>query len=153
MKYIKEMALFAGGFVIGGVVVIRKVIASETIRKVMTDQLAKKITDVLYDEPPFKTQTHLNYTSYYTNKGTKHRAYHFDDIVLANRKDAEQVLSQLSDVITTYGQASVADLYDLVGVINEFTDNCYGWTSSDSMYVIHIRDGYKLKLPKPSLLH
>jgi hypothetical protein len=43
---------------------------------------------------------------------------------------------------------SVADLYDLVGVTGNYTDNKYGWTDIRSASVIRVRDGYMLKLPK-----
>ena len=43
---------------------------------------------------------------------------------------------------------SVADLYDLVGISGNYTDNKYGWTNLRNSDVQRVRDGYLLKLPK-----
>lgn len=81
------------------------------------------------------------------------RARHnFDDIVLSSRGEAEEVLSHLVDLTIDYGQASVSDLYDLVGITGNFTDNKYGWFDLSSASVSRSRDGYLLNLPKPKLL-
>ena len=47
-----------------------------------------------------------------------------------------------------YGTVSVADLYDLVGISGNYTDNKYGWTNIRNAEPIRVRDGYMLKLPK-----
>ena len=72
----------------------------------------------------------------------------YDDIVLDKRDEAEDVLSRMDELISTYGMASVADLYELVGVTGNYTDNKYGWTDIRSASAIRVRDGYLLKLPK-----
>lgn len=80
----------------------------------------------------------------------KSRARHnFDDIILSTRGEAEEVLSHLVDLTMDYGEASVADLYDLVGITEEFTDRKYGWTNLGSASVSRVREGYLLNLPKP----
>jgi hypothetical protein len=81
------------------------------------------------------------------------RARHnFDDIILASRGEAEEVLSHLVDLTIDYGQASLSDLYDLVGITGNFTDNKYGWTDLSSASVSRVRDGYMLNLPKATLI-
>jgi hypothetical protein len=82
------------------------------------------------------------------------RARHnFDDIILETRGEAEEVLSCLADLTQDYGQASVADLYDLVGITGQFTDNKWGWTDISSASATRARNGgYVLNLPKPILL-
>lgn len=74
--------------------------------------------------------------------------YQYDEIVIPNRSDAEEVLDALQDLIDRYQTASVADLYDLVGLQPNHTDNKYGWTDVRSADVIRVIDGYQLKLPK-----
>lgn len=84
---------------------------------------------------------------------SRSRATHnFDDISLTTRGEAEEVLSHLVDLIIDYGQASVSDLYDLVGITGNFTDNKYGWTDLSSASVSRGRDGYLLNLPRTRLL-
>ena len=54
----------------------------------------------------------------------------------------------MGELIDVYGQVTVADLYDLVGVTGNYTDNKYGWTNIRNAETIRVRDGYMLKLPK-----
>lgn len=78
------------------------------------------------------------------------RGYEFDDIILETRREAEEVLDRMEDLIDTYKIVSVADLYDLVGISGNYTDNKYGWSNLRSARVESLRygDGYILKLPK-----
>lgn len=77
-------------------------------------------------------------------------AYDYDEIVIKNRGEAEEVLEAMKDLLCTYGTVSVADLYDLVGVSCNYTDNNYGWTKLDDTNsgVEPVRGGYTLKLPR-----
>lgn len=84
---------------------------------------------------------------------SRNRATHnFDDIVLESRVEAEEVISHLVDLIENYGMTSVADLYDLVGITSNFTDNKYGWDNLSSASVSRTREGYLLNLPKTIVL-
>jgi len=72
----------------------------------------------------------------------------FDEIVLETRGEAEEVLSSLVDLTIDYGMASVADLYDMVGIASNFTDNKYGWLDLRDSSVRRVRSGYLLNLPR-----
>ena len=74
--------------------------------------------------------------------------YSHDDIILETRGEAEEVLDRMNELIDTYGIVSVADMYDLVGISCNYTDNKYGWTNIRNAEPIRVRDGYMLKLPK-----
>ena len=75
--------------------------------------------------------------------------YSFDDIVLESRGEAEEVLSRMDELLEMYEIVSVADLYDLVGITHDYTDNNYGWTNIRTAEVVRVRNGgYMLKLPK-----
>lgn len=80
-------------------------------------------------------------------RGESRRLYN-DDIILDTRSEAELVIDRLLDIIDDYGAASVADLYALVGIDSEYTDNKYGWTNLSMASVSRCRDGYILNLPK-----
>ena len=67
---------------------------------------------------------------------------------LYSEGEAEDVLSRMDELIDTYGVVSVADLYDLVGISCNYTDNKYGWTNLRNAEPVRVRDGYMLKLPK-----
>lgn len=79
----------------------------------------------------------------YTSSG-----YSYDDITLDSRGEAEAVLSRMDEVIEEYGEVRVADLYDLVGITGEYTDNKYGWTNIRNARVVRTRDGYKIEMPR-----
>lgn len=75
-----------------------------------------------------------------------------DDIILDTRAEARDVLTELDRAIQNYGQASVADLYDIVGVTSDWTDNRYGWTSLRGASIKPIREGFILILPRTQVL-
>lgn len=126
----------------------------------------KAITDIvdifLYGEPGHSKRntssgSRVSYGRYYEKKddrpsyggSTKTRSgYEYDDIVLDNRGEAEGVLMALDDIIAEYGVTSVADLYELVGITENYTDHKYGWTNLSSAKVVRAGDGYLIKLPK-----
>lgn len=76
----------------------------------------------------------------------------YEDIIFDSKEDAEDVISNLVDLIDAYGQATVADLYDLAGLTPEYTCGNYGWRNLGSARSRHIRDGYVLDLPRAIVL-
>lgn len=81
------------------------------------------------------------------------RATHdFDEIILATRVEAEEVIDRLFDLVSRYESATVADLYDLVGATGNYTDDKWGWTDIRGAGVTRVRNGYLLDLPKPEPL-
>jgi hypothetical protein len=100
------------------------------------------------------TGTRISYRDYYDSPSkrvetqTRVTGYTYDDVIFDSRGEAEQVLSQMNDLIDTYQMVSVADLYDLVGITGNFTDNRYGWTNLRNAEVQRVRDGYVIRFPK-----
>ena len=82
------------------------------------------------------------------NDSSARTKYSYDDVILEDRGEAEEVLDAMNDVIETYGMVSVMDLYDLVGITGQYTDNKYGWTNLRNAEPVRTRDGYMLKLPR-----
>ena len=76
----------------------------------------------------------------------------FGEIILKTRPDAEIVIDSLRELIEAYGNAKVANLYSLVGITGDFTDQSLGWTNLSRAGVIQIREGYLLDLPRPEVL-
>lgn len=83
------------------------------------------------------------YGSSRTNSG-----YSYDDIILETRGEAEAVLARMDEIMEEYDIVRVADLYDLVGVTGEHTDNKYGWTNIRNAEIERVRDGYRIKMPR-----
>ena len=74
--------------------------------------------------------------------------YSYNDIILESRGEAEDVITRMEEIIEEYGFVRVADLYDLVGVTGDYTDNKYGWTNIRSAEPVRVRNGYMLRLPR-----
>lgn len=65
-----------------------------------------------------------------------------------DRIDAERVKKELLNDLATYGQATVASLYEASGITPYFTDYKYGWTNLEELSVRNYRGKYILDLPK-----
>lgn len=85
-------------------------------------------------------------------KGTR-PVGNFNDIQpCRSRGDAEKVLGKLIESIATYGEASVGDYYDFMGISSEFTDRKWGWTDLSQAGTYRDKDGYRIDLPDPKPL-
>jgi hypothetical protein len=83
------------------------------------------------------------------------RATHdFDQIILKTRGEAQEVIDRLFDLVNRYDAATVADLYDLVGIGSDYTDDRYGWTDLRGAGATRLSrgQGYLLDLPQTELL-
>lgn len=107
-----------------------------------------------------KGKSYVSYSSFYKGRDRDDRResmhsrgrYRFDDIIIENKREAEEVLFNLVEQIDNYDVATVADFYDMVGMDTDFTSNKYGWTNLSRAYVERVRDGYILVMPKPQEL-
>lgn len=130
------------------------------MKKAVSDIVTTSIDMLLYGESGRTKRntpsSRVSYRDYYRSRDDDRRSttsrtntgYNYDDIVLETRGEAEDVLERMGELIDVYGQVTVADLYDLVGVTGNYTDNKYGWTNIRNAETIRVRDGYMLKLPK-----
>ena len=139
-----------------------------TIKKAISDIVKNGVDMILYGEAgQSKKRTYastVSYRDYYDNgsrsvsrfddssRSRVRAGYSFDDVILETRGEAEEVLSSMDELIETYGSVSVADMYDLVGISCEYTDNKYGWKNIRTAEPVRVRDGYMLKLPRALLL-
>lgn len=157
-----EVRKFADTFIAEDITSVKDYIIMEVLlpaaKKAISDIVTNGIDMILYGETRSKSksrESRVSYTSYYKDRDYDRPArsrgrygYDYDDIILDTRKEAEEVLDRMDDLIDTYGMVSVADLYDLVGISGNYTDNKYGWTNLRNADVQRVRDGYLLKLPK-----
>lgn len=77
----------------------------------------------------------------------------YKDVLFETRSEADMILSRMIDHVLDFGRVSVADLYDLCGVTEEFTDYNFGWTDLTFSSIRHTRGGYFLDLPEPVTLN
>ena len=127
------------------------------VKKAIDDTVTNGVHMALYGEADksHKKGSTVSYSKYYDDDSRKgrvvesgNRGYKFDDAVIPTRGEAEEVLDKLDDLIDTYGEASVADFYDLVGIKGDYTDNKYGWRKLRSATIVRTRNGYIINLPK-----
>lgn len=151
-EFISEDAKNIKSFVIGDVLI-------PAFKKAISDIVTNGIDMILYggSKPGAKRSTadRVSYRNYYDrdSRGTSsvrpsYSGYSYDDIILSSRGEAEDVLDRLEEILDTYKVASVADLYDLVGITGNYTDNSYGWTSIRNAEIVRVRDGYMIKMPR-----
>lgn len=84
------------------------------------------------------------------NISRRGRANHnFDEILLPSRVEAEEVVDRLFDLVAQFELATVADLYDMVGIVATPQDEKYGWDDLRGAGVTRTKAGYLLELPRP----
>ena len=76
------------------------------------------------------------------------RNHDFGEIIIPDRGEAEEVIDRLVDLIDRFGVATISDLYDLVGVTSDHSDEKWGWYNLASARAVRTRDGYLLDLPR-----
>lgn len=79
---------------------------------------------------------------------TARATHNFGEVILSSRGEAEEVLDRLTALIDTYSVATVSDLYDLVGITGNFTDDKWGWYDLRGSHISRIREGYLINLPQ-----
>ena len=151
--FIAEDAHNVGSYILNDVVV-------PAVKKLIVDMVTDGINMIFFNTTGRGgSGTNASYTNYRSYSDTRRddrrysetrtrSGYSYDEIVFDTRRDADDVLSRMDELIDTYGMVSVADMYDLVGQSCNYTDNNYGWTSIRSAEVYRARDGWMIRLPK-----
>jgi len=141
-----------------GIYILRDVLAP-TIKNAISDIVSNGTNMLLYGEAGRRPRKQSNgskisYRNYYpdpTGYKTKsgritNDTYDYDEIEYETRGDAEDVLSQLCDIVDMYGKVSIADMYELSGMSSVSTDHNYGWTRMDTSKIIRKTGGYFIRL-------
>ena len=135
-------------------------------KKAISDIITNGIDMILYGETNHSRKNTIaggiSYRSFYDKKDEPHKygdtryartTYTNDEVVIPSRGEAEEVLERMEELISTYGMATVADFYDLVGITCEYTDHKYGWTNIRNADIRRARDGgWIIKLPKAMVI-
>ncbi len=103
-----------------------------------------------YDRPSYTVSSGYRYTSRdrdYRERSRPREHHDFQNVVLSSRGDAEMLLDNMIDCIQRYGMVTINQMYDMVGVTGEYTDEYFGWTSLRTARVVRDRGGYIVDLP------
>ena len=156
---------FADVFISSDVDNVKSYIVSDLLipaaKKLISETVSTSVDMLLYGEAKHSKKSssgsRTSYGRYYErdreerdyNRRPRSVGYDFDEIVLDNRGEAEEVLAQMDEIIDRYAMASVLDLYDLVGISStRYTDKNYGWTNIATAKVVPTRDGYLIRMPR-----
>lgn len=133
------------------------------LKKLVSDVVTDGIDMILYGETgrtkksSSSTGQYVSYSSYSSRDRDRTRyssdsgrgRMNLDDIEFERKSDADDVLSQMDGIIDTYNMVSVADLYDLAGLVGPHTANRFGWTNISSARVERTRHGtWVIKFPR-----
>ena len=89
-----------------------------------------------------------NQVNQYQSPNTRRTIYAIREAVFPNREEALMVLDNMMNEIDKYGQVSVADYYDWIGIGDStFADVSYGWDDLTRARVVSVRGGYAISLP------
>ena len=155
--------IFVGGDLKETAEHVRDDVAIPALKNFLYDSLSEGLQRILWGETKNdrrRNSTHRDYVGYsrraresrpapQTSARYSRATQGFDDVVLATRTEAESVLSRMYDLIENYNMVTVAEFYSLVGISAEFTDENWGWRDLRSANIQHIRDGFRINLPKP----
>lgn len=164
VKKKNELQKFTDAFISEDAVNVKSYIVTDVlipaVKKLLTDIVKDGIDMVLYGEvrgsSKRPTADRVSYNKYYgrdddrfASSNRTRSGYSYDDVSVDTRGEAEAVRAALDDIVDQYGQVRVADLYDLVGISGDYTDNDYGWINVRNVEIIRTRDGrYALKMPR-----
>lgn len=152
-KFIKGAVICVGGVICGFVLCGVTILKIDTVRKAVVDKIADNWSCLLYGKP-HNTTSKVSYRSCSTGKLIPEKDA-IDDICLRTRKEAEEIITRISDIVKRHGSVSVADVYYLAGIVYGCDDNLYGWTSSKDINRAFVRKGkhgYTIDITKPKRL-
>lgn len=74
-----------------------------------------------------------------------------DEVLFDTRGEGERVIDRMMDIADQFEYVSVADLYSMIGMDGEYTDNNYGWTLKmvRDATISRVRNGYILDITRP----
>lgn len=145
-------------------------VAIPAAKNAITDMVTQGIQQLLYGETDPRRRPTSGYTSYssashfdrgrghYESRRTERREprqpkpTNVEDLVFDTRGDAVDVIEYVAEQIEEYGQVSVADLMSSVGIQPRYTDERWGWTTTDAFEIRQIREGWLVSADRPEPL-
>lgn len=128
MHNFKKVGIFVGGtvlgVVIGGVGIVRMALSNDTIRIGVAKEVARRIVN-----------------------GDKRRDQ-YNELMFDTEVEAEKVLAEARAILDRYGSVTVADVYDMTGMMTDYLDGVYGWTDLHKAEIVKNTNGYVLRMPE-----
>lgn len=142
-------------------------VAIPATKNAITDMVTQGIQQLLYGEVDPRRRPTSGYTSYSSSsrfdrgRGSyeprrierreprQQKPTNVEDLVFDTRGDAVDVIEFIAEQIKEYGQVSVADLMSSVGIQPRYTDERWGWTTTDAFEIRQIREGWLVSADRP----
>lgn len=140
-------------------------------RNLIVDATTKGIERAVYGDTPYRRggssnvyRPRIQYDSRYSSNPLRpdprapimlpdqpprrpHPTRDFNEIILQTREDAEAVVDQMVEILSKYDSASLADLYETLGLPSAHTDNKWGWKYLGKVNIQQVRQGYLVQFP------
>lgn len=161
-----ELSKFADSFISEDLPDIKHYILFDvlmpSIKKAVVDMVTDGVNMLLYGEVRTKKKSGLSdlpsYRSYskeskFRDERTRTRRCDYDDLTVDSKSDALDVFSTMNEIIDRYGHVTIADLYDILGMVAPHTADHYGWDDVRRAEAVKIRNDegewvWLLKLPR-----
>lgn len=166
--------VFVGGDVKTAIRYVGREVLLPAFKAMVFDAWSEGGRRVLYREPDRRSQRPTGYPGYtpriqyntpvhrdprerdprysYSGPSTQRDRFDIGQLILSSREDAEVVVDTLREIIERYNQATVGQLYELLGLTSNYTDEKWGWTNLTNLQIRQIREGYLIELPNPDVL-
>ena len=126
------------------------------IKRLIQELVTSGINQLLYgnDYKPSKSSTstsrvsYNNFSNQTVNQPKRLKGNDIIEIEVDTYTDSQNVIYQLQALVDQYNQATIADLYDLVGIDGDFTDNNYGWKDLTRVSVIPYGRKFIIRMPR-----
>lgn len=76
----------------------------------------------------------------------------YRNIIVRDRGSAEEIVSTLRGRIEKYGEATKADLFELIDTPSTYQDNNWGWTDSRDIGIRRVSSGYLIDVADAEFL-
>ena len=73
----------------------------------------------------------------------------YRDVIFKNRDDAKRIIDDMKSVVREFGSISLGNYCDMVGAGHKLFDYYIGWTETDKVGILTVKNGYKIILPEP----
>jgi hypothetical protein len=142
-----------------------------SIKRIISDTISNGIDMILYGEVQNKNSwgfpnsssgfskiSMIPYNSIFEKKKpmeqqSANEVYEYGRVTVASMEAAKDVIRQMREICDLYHNVRVADLYDLVKLVPNGTDNRYGWTDFSTATFRMLPDGrYLIVTPPVELL-
>lgn len=76
----------------------------------------------------------------------------YDNIVIPNRQDAEEIVDRLHSYIDENGDVSIAEFFEMLDLTAPYTDNKWGWTRRSQIDIRKVKGGFLIDVDEAKYL-